>query len=562
MLELISSEPVEAAIKGIATLTVSIIRLNEEMERQRLVSQFGDIKISLEDVGRLVDPISEKIDNVAGAFAENEGKLSTAVTNFTDIAEAVRETADSFKEGGIEQNVEGFAAQLDKLLDSALEVNAATFDTNPLRKAFALDGVIDDEEQAVLDRIGEMGRGVADKIKGYGDDIHKITSAAIDENRELTEAELKNLEGVYQELNDMSTRHEKIKTAAAWEHLKDGAYSFESYMELAEKIKATQEQAEKSREAVEISAYESVMEQMEAAKEDGKSEAELEQLKQSALEYLKQDIAESRIEDKRYEREVILAWAQGYVQNAAKSYAYDPEAQENIPKIFDMYIKGFGNADAVPVDFAITDTFDRSQFDVIGTILKDMKENSGIDLFDELAQLNKEIGDSAYSLDDFYDAALKVADSFTPISVENILPTLEDLKEQPQKWSEMLSEWAKAANYNITMLGEFDEKGFNKEMDAYLARNKKLLEIGVKLTPAEPNSEFIGTQNTSYVSKNLPTPSSYTQPPFAAGMQYAQQTFEFPIYINGNYTETITASAPVALRPNWNDTTMNNGQGG
>lgn len=537
LIGLITAHPVIAAVAGITALTIGIIALSEEMERQRIASHFGDISISLEEIGELVNPITENVDKVAGAFEDNKTKLTTAKENFSEIAKAVQETADSFKNNNIDQNVEGFAAQLDELINSALEVNNATFDTSAIKSAFAMDGIIDEEEQAILDQLGELGGSVAEKIKKYGEDIHKITDAAIKENRDLTTAEIENLESLYQKLADMTTQQENIKTAATWERLKNGAYSFDSYAEIAEQIKEAQEQAEISREAIEQSSYEALMEMIASAKETGKSDEELEKLLNDGIKKIKEDIEASRIEDKRYERDVILAWTQGAFTNMAESFATDPEELRKMQEVFELLIKTPEGVDinSLLTD-AVTDNYDRSIFDRTFSALEKMEKYFGMDFAEEYTRLNEEIGDSAFSLEEFYDAAARVADSITPISIDNILPSIEEVKTQPELWSEIIGEWTRAANYSVSITGVFDKEGFDEYMQAYLAEKK------LQFQPLAP------------------TPSSYaSQAPYAVGMQPVQQEFTFPIIIDGVTKETVKTDTETVLRPNWHDPMKTNG---
>ena len=334
LIGLITAHPVIAAVAGITALTIGIIALSEEMERQRIASHFGDISISLEEIGELVNPITENVDKVAGAFEDNKTKLTTAKENFSEIAKAVQETADSFKNNNIDQNVEGFAAQLDELVNSALEVNSATFDTSAIKSAFAMDGTINEEEQAILDTLNELGGSVADKIRSYGDEIHKITQAAIDEKRELTEAEIKNLESLYKKLADMTTQQENIKTAATWERLKNGDFTYDSYAEVADQIKEAQEQAEKSREAIEKSGYEALMEMMAVSKASGEySNEELEKLFNDGIKDIKENLEASRIEDKYHAGE-LQREIDGYCN--AREFFEDVSAQLNMRGLTDI----------------------------------------------------------------------------------------------------------------------------------------------------------------------------------------------------------------------------------
>lgn len=539
LFSIIAAHPYIAAAIGITALTIGIIALSEEMERQRIASHFGDISISLEEIGELVNPITENVDKVARAFEDNKTKLTTAKENFSDIAKAVQETADSFKNNDIEQDVEGFATQLDELVNSALEVNSATFDTSAIKSAFAMDGTIDEEEQAILDQLNELGGSVADKIRSYGDEIHKITQAAIDEKRELTKAEIANLESLYKKLADMTTQQENIKTAATWERLKNGDYTYDSYAEVADRIKEAQEQAEISREAIEQSSYEALMEMIASAKETGKSDEELEKLLNDGIEKIKKDIEASRVEDKRHERDVILTWTQGAFKNMAESISPDPVQVKKMQDYFDLMVKAPENVDLNDLfSGLILNDSDMKAFNGAYAALEKMEKYFGMDFAEEFTRLNEEIGDSAFSLDEFYDAAARVVDNITPISVDDILPSIEEVKEQPQLWTEILGEWASAANYSVSITGIFDQEGFDKYMEEYFA------------------------------GKNLnfqpPTPSNYVSPGAGAlaGAQLgAEQYFNIQLNIDGVNMgkQTVKTNGSSTVSVDWHDPMRTNG---
>lgn len=537
---LITAHPYVAAAIGITALTIGIIALSEEMERQRIASHFGDISISLEEIGELVNPITGNVDKVAGAFEDNKIKLATAKENFSDIAKAVQETADSFKNNKIDQDVEGFATQLDELLNSALELNTATFDTSAIKSAFAMDGTIDEEEQAILDQLADLGGSVAEKISSYGEEIHKITQTAIEESRALTEAEIANLESLYKKLADMTTQQESIKTAATWERLKNGDYTYNSYAEVADRIKEAQEQAEISREAIERSGYEALMEMMALSKESGKySDEELEKIFNDGIKDIKENLEASRIEDKRYEREVILAWTEGAFKNMAKSYASDDDELRKMQQYFELMLTNPEGMDRKAVGSLFSgvemNSRDVELFNGTFAVLDDMKKRLGLDFVSEWAQLNEEIGDSVFTLDDFYDALTRAMDDVTVLSVEDILPSIEEFKEQPKKYAEVLYEWARASNYAVTISGEFDSAAFDEYMDKYIAEKQAQLNL-------------------------FPTASSYTQQT-TTGSSSTPQPMEVFLYINDELTQKVTSSEPVTLRPDWNDPWRDNGWG-
>ncbi len=543
LIGLITAHPVAAAVIGITALTIGIIALSEEMERQRIASHFGDISISLEEIGELVNPITDKVNTVAGVFEDNKTKLTTAKENFSNIAKAVQETADSFKNNKIDQDVESFAAQLDELINSALELNTATFDTSAIESAFAMDGNIDEEERAILDKLSDMGSSNAEKISSYGKEIHEITQRAIDENRELTEAEIANLESLYKKLADMTKQQENIKTAATWERLKNGDYTYDSYAELAEQIKAAQEQAEKSRAAIEQSGYEALMEMITAAKASGEySDDELEKLFNDGIKDIKENLEASRIEDKRYERDVILTWTQGAFKNMAESISSDPEQLRKMQDYFDLMVKTPENIDLNDLfSGLVLNDSDMKAFDGAYTALDKIKKQFGMDFAEEWAKLNEEIGGSAFSLEEFYDAAAKVVDNVTPLSVDDILPSIEQFKEQPKLWDEILGEWASVSSYSVSITGEIDTAAIDEHMSKYIAERQSQLQL-------------------------FSAPSNYVSPGASAlaGAQLgAEQYFNIQLNIDGVNMgkQTVKVGAGATASVNWHNSMMDNGGG-
>lgn len=479
----IASHPVAAAIMGvtalaagITALVIGIVKWNEEMERQRIASYFGDISISLEEMRELVDPITESVDKVAGAFNDNKQKLTDAKENFSNIAKSVQETADAFKNGDIEQNVESFANQLDDLLNSALEVNSATFDTSAWKMAFLEDdGVIDDHEQEILDSFANMGSSIGDTIKSYGEEIHKITQAAIDENRELTEAEIANLESLYNKLAEMTLAQDKLKSEATWERLKSGAYSYDSYAELAEEIKKAQEQEKKTREELQQSMYEDALSKLGSELSAGKiTNEEYEKQKTELFKEADETVKELEIKSQRHQREVLLAYAQGAFTDLAKSYTHDAEEQREMRELFDLLMS---RPDEVSEN-AVFPRIEMSQkkWDMLNHVKyllnRGIEDEFGLDILAELDELDTAIGDSVYSLDDYYNALVTVVEDFGELDVDNILPILEELKATPAEVTEYLSAWATETQIKIKMGVEIDTTEATAQLND-LASNQK-----------------------------------------------------------------------------------------
>lgn len=50
----------------------------------------GNVSVSLDEIGELIDPITADVDNVAETFDNSKELLNTARDNFTEIAETVQ----------------------------------------------------------------------------------------------------------------------------------------------------------------------------------------------------------------------------------------------------------------------------------------------------------------------------------------------------------------------------------------------------------------------------------------------------------------------------------------
>lgn len=447
LIGVITAHPVGAAVVGITALAIGIYKLDKELEHQRIVSCFGDISISLDEIDELIDPITADIDKVAKAFDNNKERLNTAKDNFTEVAEAVQKTADAFKKGNMEQNVEGFAKQLDDFVNGALELNSATYDTSALERLFASDGEIDDEEQKILDRFNEFGGTVADKIETIRSQIHEITQGAINENRSLLESELKNIQELYNQIAEMTAQQENVKTSATWERLKNGSYTYDSYAELAEQIKAAREQAEKSRQATEQAAYEDLMVKYNNMKKNGVSDEEIASMKEQEFKKVAESINQMALEEKRYTREVILAYAQGAFSNMSKEWRSTVEGQKQL----ENYFKLLQN---MPEDFDLKNLeikLGTDDLNAVYSIINTMERELGFNFSEEWGRLNKEIGDAGIDLNEFYTALSNIVDGYEGFSIDDFLPDTEEFKSRLAESSALIDEWASMANPQITV---------------------------------------------------------------------------------------------------------------
>lgn len=451
LIGLITAHPVAAAAVGLTALAVGIYTLDRQLEHQRIVDCFGDISISLDEIDELVSPITEDIDKVADAFADSKQRLNTARDDFNEVAQAVQKTADALKKGNTAHSAEDYAKQLEYFASSALEVNSATYDTTPFEKMFLLDdGVIDENEQKLLDQINGFGDEIADKIKKCNDKIQSIFKTAASEQRGLLESELKNIQELYTEIAKMTQTQEDIKTSATWERLKNGDYSYDSYAELAEQIKQAQEQAEKSRQAAEQAAYENVMVKANNMMVNGASEQEVEAWKKEMFAEIKEDMKALEIESKRYERDIIMNYAEGAFSNMTKEWRITPEGQKKLEDYFKVLInspEGFDIGEVVSKLGMVEQDDLRSAQSIIDTINSEL----GLDLRKEWARLNEEIGDTKINIDDFYTALNNIVDGYEGFSVDDFLPDTEEFKKSLDETSKVIEDWTSAVDPQISV---------------------------------------------------------------------------------------------------------------
>ena len=545
LIGIITAHPTTAAVAGITALAIGILALNDEMQRQSIASYFGDISISLDEVRTLISPITESVDKVAGAFEDNKTKLTTAKENFSDIAKAVQETADSFKKNDIEQDVEGFATQLDELVNSALEVNSATFDTSAWRTAFLEDDdVIDEHEQEILDSFDEMGESIADKIKGYGKAIHLITDTAIKESRDLTQAEIDNLKTLYQELAEMTMVQTQAESEATWERLKRGAYSIDSYEELAAQIKEAQEQEKKSRDELQQSMYKDTLAKLGSERAAGEiTDEEYEKQKADLLKEVDDTVKELEVKSARYQREILTTWAHTAFDKIVDAQGYSAENVKKVKEVFDLMLNAPDGVRPADILNRVDGQYAMNLTKMVGYNLDELNRQFGVDFMYEWRNLNEVIGDTGGSVDEFYDSLEYLLKHTEGLEVDDLFPKLDDLKEYPDELTKVVIEWLDKTNFDpIKIPVELDTTEADKWLDEYIAKSS-----GNGIPQQSP----------------APTPSSYaSQAPSAAGMQPVQQEFTFPIVIDGVTTETVKTNTETVLRPDyWHNSMMDNGGG-
>lgn len=516
LIKLIVAHPVAAAIAGITALTIGIINLASEMERQDLASHFGDISISFEEISELTDPISGGIDKVADAFSDNKAKLQTAKDNFVEIAKAVKRTMDAFKGGENDSSVEDFAQQLDGFIDSALGVNDAVTDTSALEALYASDGVISEAEQKSLDLIAGIGDSVAGKIETIRAQIHTITQTAIDENRSLLESELQNIQDLYDEIARMTSMQEDIKTTATWERLKSGAYTYNSYAELADAIKEAQQQAEKSRDEVKQASYENVISAITYGLNNGTmTEEEAERYKKDQFALIDESLKTKELESKKYERDVITAWARGAFTGMANDVDGTEIGRKKLMQYFDLLVSQPSNVSGIQdIAYALGD---EEYLNETFEAFERMEHEFGIDFIEEWNRLNNEIGRGSEESADEYIDCLKTVFENSGIGADTILPALDSFKEYGIYGAKYATEAALGYAENVEIPLDFSVKVDTTDADKWLI-------------------DFQNKGNHLTIS-----PSVYAQQPPSA-LPYGNNEIAIKLFFEGENIETASQS--------------------
>ncbi len=516
LIGIITANPVAAAIVGLTALGIAIYDLTLELKKQNIADCFGDISISFEEIAELTDPISGGMDKIADAFADNKTKLENAKDNFKEIATAVQETIDAFKGGENDSSVEDFAQQLDGFIDAALGVNDAVTDTSALEALYASDGVISEAEQKSLDLIAGIGDSVAGKIETIRAQIHTITQTAIDENRSLLESELQNIQDLYDEIARMTTMQEDIKTTATWERLKSGAYTYNSYAELADAIKEAQQQAEKSRDEVKQSSYENVISAITYGLNNGTmTEEEAERYKKDQFALIDESLKAKELESKKYERDVITAWAQGAMVNMSKYYyGTDPDGQKKMQQYFDLLLS---TPDGVDIESLALQLGESNYYRNAFSALQELSGMTGFDFQEEWTRLNKECGDNGKrGGEEFYSKFAEVIEN-SDIRAEDILPKVEDIKR----------------------LGEDSEEAYVAAVTGWIENTDFLMTIGTSVDSTEADAWL--TDYKKKLGDLSISPTVYAQQPPSA-LPYGNNEIAIKLFFEGENVETASQS--------------------
>lgn len=348
LIKIAAAHPMLAAVAGIVALVAAMDALDATIRHQILVDSFGDISISLAEIDELTAPISGDIEKIAKSFADNNTKIKNARDNFTNLSTAIASTSEALKKSCDAKNAEEFATQLDEAIDAALNYSNALTDTSSLREFYLSDGVIDDEEQSVLSTLDGLGGTLKEKIETISEQIHSITQTAADENRGLVEAEIKNIQKLYSELQQITATQADIETSATWERLINRAYTYDSYDVLFEEIKKARKETQDAHDEIERTKYEDMMYQVSSMKANGYSDAAIEQFKQDYIKSIQDTLDQKENESLLYQKRLFQSYYQGryskweddYFNDTARGivgYYNVDDSDENLKRIREYY---------------------------------------------------------------------------------------------------------------------------------------------------------------------------------------------------------------------------------
>lgn len=348
LIKLAAAHPMLAAVAGIVALVAAMDALDAVIRHQILVDSFGDISISLAEIDELTAPISGDIEKIAKSFADNNAKVKSARDNFSSLSTAITNTAEALKKSCDAKDAEEFAMQLDEAFDAALSYTDAVTDTSAMRELFMSDGVIDEEEQNLLSTFDNLGGTLKDKIETISEQIRSITQTAAEENRGLVESEIKNIQRLYSELQEMTAKQTNIESKATWERLVNRDYTYDSYEVLFEEIKKARKETQDMLDELEQASYEDLMSKVSLMESSGASKESIEAIKQSGIASIKESLESKRLESLGYEKRLLQSyykgryskWEDDYFNDTARGivgYYNVDDSDENLKRIREYY---------------------------------------------------------------------------------------------------------------------------------------------------------------------------------------------------------------------------------
>lgn len=546
LIGLITAHPVVAAVAGITALTIGIIALNDEMKRQEIASHFGDISISLEEIDELTSPIKGDVDELVGAFQDNDTRIKTARDNFIELSKAIESTTDALGQND-GSGLDKFIEQVDEYVDAALDLTDATNDTSSLRQLYMADGIIDETEQSVLDRISSLNDSVKGKIETIREQIHSITETAAEENRKLTEAEIENIKHLYDELARITATQGDVEQTAAWERLITRAYSYESYDVLLDEIAKAREQTDASLKEIEDAAIKQMSAQIVEARNNGDSEEDIQKLRDDALASINASIDEKKKQSLEYELKLLNAFGKahyGFTEEAElekllKSRFNTDEERERFKQYYELYKEALNSGSDVDIDSiaaAIGDErYAMAISDLAGAIGKADKTYG--DWGAEHERVVNALSDLGYdSADSFTDSFFDIIESSPEIDATALLSDVTVFSGK----------------------GKSDGAAYIDALTEYISS----AEIPWKWGNKNDSSGISDFTNKNLSQQSFSSPSYYTfQPSYVLGAQSATDKVNVQLNVEiDTSTQTVKADNGVTANATWkNDNMITNG---
>lgn len=539
LIGLITAHPVAAATIGLTALAIGIYKLNEELNRQRIAAQFGDISISLEEMSELTSPINSDIDRIATAFQENQSKINNARDNFIELSDAINETTEALKFSKSADDLESFTKQVDEYIDAALDFTNAKNDTSALMKLYMSDGKIDETEQAVLDSIEELNGSITSKIEVIRAQIHAVTQAAAEESRKLTESEIENIKHLYEELAQITSTQGDIEASGTWERMISRAYTYDSYEAMLDEIEKAREQSEGAMAEIEKAQYNLMASQILDRRANGASEEEIEEFRENFTKSIDNSLNGKRRQSLEYELKLLNAYNEsrfGLTEKSAldevtNSYFTADEDKEKFKQYYDLFknaqLSGAGDAEIEKLTEMIVKIGDEKYLQAISAIASELgRDKSYGKLGTERQKVITELSELGY--DGTSEFCKSVEDVIKSSDIIDGTAVISDVSEFTGLGTDSGKAYVDALTDYISKASEEADFGFNFSSANEYIRNKYN-----NSSDTDPLDRFTGGElQSKYSAADLLASTGAMLPGYSPLTEQKPTTLEVRIYNN------------------------------
>lgn len=543
LIGLITAHPVGAAVVGITALAVGIYKLDEELKRQRIAAQFGDISISLDEISELTSPINSDIDRIAKSFQDNETKINEARDNFKNLSIAIRETTEALKFSSSADDLEAFTKQVDEYIDAALDFTDAKNDTSALMSLYMADSEIDETERAVLNSIEELNGSITSKIEVIRAQIHAVTQAAADENRKLTESEIENIKHLYDELARITSTQGDVEASAAWERMISRAYTYDSYGVLLDEIENAREKSEASLAEIEEAQYKLMASHIIDKRANGASEDEIEKIREDFTKNIKNTVNERRRQSLEYELKLLSAFNEAHYGNTEKA-AFDKvsekffstkEEKDKFKKYYELYKKAqqSGIKDA--------------EMDKITELLSTMGDNQYLAAISAIAQA---IGNEDRTYGEWGTEYQKVITALSELGYDGASGFYDELADVIKSSDVIDGTAVLSAVTDFTGLGAESGKAYIDALTDYISKAYETADFGSDFSAAD---KYMQDKN-KYTNYYDPSLAAFIGPQLPLADTSAKQNTKLEVRIYNNDEQIADTQVPLgsntAIRDN------------